>query len=145
MGAPPLEGCHTIRYLRGGYKAGVQDRWILDEVTWVRVSLVGVGRGSRIRVPAAGLTVRKGNQEPSKHVRILPLVAIYRRDRKLPLPQPLTYPRRNPSGLGYTPFWAMKLPQYSLNLPVPPSLWCCIPTWASALNFLANKTAEQRG
>lgn len=62
MGAPPLEGCHTIRYLRGGYKAGVQDRWTLDEVAWVRFSLVGImGRGSRARVVAAGLTVGKGS------------------------------------------------------------------------------------
>lgn len=97
MGAPPLEGCHTIRYLRGGYKAGVQDRWILDEVAWVRISLVGVGRGSRTRVPAAGLTVRKGNQGPSKHIHILPLVAMYRKDRKILLPQPTTYPRNWPS------------------------------------------------
>ena len=61
MGAPPLEGCHTIRYLRGGYEAGVQDRWTLDEVTWVRTSLVGMGRGSRARVAAAGLSVGKGS------------------------------------------------------------------------------------
>lgn len=36
------------------------------------------------------------------------------------------------------------LAQYSFNLPVPLSPWCYALTWASALNFLANETAEQR-
>lgn len=57
LGAPPLEGRNTIRYLRGGRGAGVQDRWMLEEVTRVRTRPVGAERGSRAGAAAAGVTV----------------------------------------------------------------------------------------
>lgn len=54
LGVPPLEGLHTIRYLRGGCGAGLQDKRTLEEVTWVRTSLVGAGGGSRAGVAVGG-------------------------------------------------------------------------------------------
>ena len=57
LGAPPLEGRNTIRYLRGGRGAGVQDRWMLEEVTRLRTRPVGAERGSRAGAAAAGVTV----------------------------------------------------------------------------------------
>lgn len=56
-GVPPLEGRHVIRYLGGSWGAGVQDRWTLEEVTWVKTRLVGVKTVSRAGVAAAGVTV----------------------------------------------------------------------------------------
>lgn len=58
LGTPPLEGRQMTRYLRGGCRAGVQDRWTLEEVTWLRTRLVGVERGSRAGAADAGLTER---------------------------------------------------------------------------------------
>lgn len=67
--APPLAGRHTTRYLGGGCRAGVQDRWTLEEVTWVRTRLVGAERGSRVGGAAAGLTEgrRADGQPGSRH------------------------------------------------------------------------------
>ena len=58
LGVPPLEGLHTIRYLRGGCGAGLQDKRTLEEVTWVRTSLVGAGGGSRAGVAVGGRGVQ---------------------------------------------------------------------------------------
>lgn len=58
LGVPPLEGLHTIRYLRGGRGAGLQDKRTLEEVTWVRTSLVGAGGGSRAGVAVGGRGVQ---------------------------------------------------------------------------------------
>lgn len=57
LGTPPLDGRHTTWYLRGGCGAGVQDRWTLEEVTWLRTRLVGVKAGPRVGAPTAGVPV----------------------------------------------------------------------------------------
>lgn len=52
-----MEGRHVTRYLRGSCRAGVQDRWTLEDVTWVRTRRVGAERGSRAGAPAEGAEV----------------------------------------------------------------------------------------
>lgn len=68
LGAPPPEGWHAIRYLRGGRGAGVQDRRMLEEVTSVTLRPVGVKRVCGAGLPAVGVTVGQGrtvNGSPS--------------------------------------------------------------------------------
>lgn len=99
---------------------------------------MGMGKGSRARVAAAGLTMGKGGQGTSKHIYLLPLVAMYRRDGKILSTYPRTdFPRFNLQTLMSHGNWC------GSSLPVPWSLWCCILTWAPALDFLANEAAEQ--
>lgn len=75
-----MEGCHTIRYLRGVCGAGVQERWMLEEVTRVTTRLVTAERGSRAGAAAAGVTGREQDAKASagswrQRLCLLPLAA----------------------------------------------------------------------
>lgn len=90
LGTPPLDGRHTTWYLRGGCGAGVQDRWTLEEVTWLRTRLVGVEAGPRAGAAAAGVAEGGGGWwltargQPARAAPLRSLVATSGKDRGSP-------------------------------------------------------------